>query len=127
MGRMPKGERLARQKLLRFLYEEKMVMYVDAELRGRVPDAWHVLAHDLDVSEPKEKVTLWLDRSVVKFYRAMGRGYQTRMNRILGTYAQMEIAGFLDAERIRTEQMKRMNETLSAAAPDAERDERVSG
>ena len=31
--------------------------------------------------------------SVAKFYRAMGEGYQARINRLLRTWAQMKIAG----------------------------------
>ena len=46
----------------------------------------------MDVTERKVKITIRLDESVVKFYRAMGVGYQARMNRVLQTYAQMQIA-----------------------------------
>ena len=46
----------------------------------------------MDATEPKEKITLWLDKSVAQFYRAQGRGYQARINRILATYAQLRIA-----------------------------------
>ncbi len=42
--------------------------------------------------EKKVQVTIRLDESVAKFYRAMGRGYQGRINRVLATYAQMRIA-----------------------------------
>jgi len=65
---------------------------VTEALREAVPEAWHTLEQDLDVAEPKEKVTLYLDRSVAKFYRAMGQGYQARINRLLATWAQMKIA-----------------------------------
>ena len=62
-------------------------------LREEVPEAWHTLEADLDVWEPKEKVTLYVETSVARFYRAMGHGYQARINRILATWAQMKIAG----------------------------------
>ncbi|WP_348540471.1 BrnA antitoxin family protein [Shimia sp. R9_3] len=44
------------------------------------------------MQERKEKVTLYLDKSVARFYRAMGKGYQARINRLLATWAQMKIA-----------------------------------
>ena len=47
---------------------------------------------DVPVSEKKEKVTLYLDASVLRFYRAQGRGYQARINRLLATYAHMKVA-----------------------------------
>jgi len=35
---------------------------------------------------------LYLDATVAKFFRAMGRGYQDRINRLLRVYAQAKIA-----------------------------------
>ncbi len=86
-----KTERLARERLarnLRKLEEEGNAEYV---VRDLCPDAWRTLEEDLDVEEKKVKVTLLLDHSVATFYRAMGRGYQARINRILATWAQMRI------------------------------------
>jgi hypothetical protein len=45
------------------------------------------------VQQAERKITLYLDRSVVRLFRAMGRGYQGRINRLLSTWAQMKIAG----------------------------------
>ena len=64
----------------------------DYDVRESVPKAWETLEHDVDVTEKKMQVSIRLDESVLKFYRAMGKGYQERMNRILATYAQMRIA-----------------------------------
>ena len=36
--------------------------------------------------EPKEQVTLRLDRDVLRWFRAQGRGYQTRINAVLRSY-----------------------------------------
>ena len=73
----------------------------DYFVQARVPDAWDTLEQDIDVDEPKEKITIYLDASVAKFYKAMGRGYQARVNRVLATFAQMRIA-----------QVKRLNEMM---------------
>lgn len=35
---------------------------------------------------PKEQVTLRLDRDVLEWFRAKGRGYQTRINTVLRAY-----------------------------------------
>ena len=68
-------------------------------LRDEVPAAWATLEQDIDVEEPKVKITLRLDESVAKYYRAMGKGYQERMNRVLATYAQMKIARVMEIDR----------------------------
>ena len=72
----------------------------------------------LGVTEPKVKVTLYLDASVARFFRAMGNGYQARINRVLSTWAQMKIAGML---REREEIERRFGWVMArdAAAEDA--------
>jgi uncharacterized protein (DUF4415 family) len=37
-------------------------------------------------AEPKERVTMWLDAEVVRWFREQGRGYQTRINAVLRAY-----------------------------------------
>lgn len=69
------------------------------DLRKDVPSAWATLEQDIDVEEPKVKITLRLDASVAKFFRAMGSGYQARINRVLSTYAQLKIAEVLENDR----------------------------
>ncbi|CUH54408.1 BrnA antitoxin family protein [Shimia marina] len=92
ISRDSKTKRAAREGLARNLLVLTSQAWVGAALREAVPEAWHHLEQDLDVSERKEKVTLYLDRSVAQFYRAMGKGYQARINRLLATWAQMKIA-----------------------------------
>lgn len=111
MARAPtKTERIAREKLFRHLWEERQDT-LTSELRARIPEAWHTLEMDMDLDEEKVKITLYLDASVAKFYRAMGKGYQGRINRILSTWAQMKIGGFLEAE---TFFRKRLSEIVEA-------------
>ena len=74
---------------LTYLRRERLV---STDIRDEVPEAWHTLEADIEAEETKEKVTLYLDRSVARFYKAMGKGYQTRINRLLRTWAQMKIA-----------------------------------
>ncbi len=92
--KLTKTERIARSKLFRHLWEARDDI-LDLELDAEVPDAWHTLEADIDVEEPKVKVTLYLDSSVARVFKAMGKGYHARVNRVLATWAQMKIAGLL--------------------------------
>jgi uncharacterized protein (DUF4415 family) len=40
--------------------------------------------------QPKEQVTLRLDRDVLEWFRAKGRGYQSRINTVLRAYYLQE-------------------------------------
>ncbi len=99
LKRMTKSQRIARDKLSHYLWLASQEEEISTAMRSEVPLAWYRLATDLDVQEPKMKVTLRLDESVAKFFRAMGPGYQTRINRILGTWAQLKIGEALEWER----------------------------
>ena len=110
MPPMSKTERISRQRMIRYLYEDQMGENdIELALRDKVPDAWHTLEHDLDVEEPKVKVTLRLDASVARFYRAMGQGYQARISRILGLWAHMKICDVLRLEEKYYAQMAQWN------------------
>ncbi|MGC8203047.1 BrnA antitoxin family protein [Aliiroseovarius sp. PTFE2010] len=102
-------ERLSRN--LNYLDDENLAL---EQVQAKVPEAWHTLEEDIEVFETKTKITLRLDNSVVKFYRAMGPGYQTRINRILATYAQMQIANLREAEAYMREDRVAVRETQRA-------------
>lgn len=103
---LTKTQRIARERLAELSWRAQMEDDVTVALRDEVPDAWHRLEADLDVVEKKVQITLRLDESVAKFYRAMGQGYQARISRILETYAQMKIAGALEWEARLEEMME---------------------
>ena len=90
--KLTKTEHLAMNCLFRNLkaFEDETIL--DYTLRDQIPEAWSTLEQDLDVEEKKTKVALWVDDSVAKFYRAMGKGYQGRITRVLATYAQLKIS-----------------------------------
>lgn len=98
MPKMNKTERLARERLIYHLWradEDELPLRV---MREEVPDAWHMIEADIDCFEPKEKITLYLDRSVARMFRTMGKGYQARLNRILNTWLAMKIAGLMEED-----------------------------
>ena len=84
----------------------------DYAVREVVPEAWDTLEQDIDVNERKVHITLRLDESVAKFYRAMGHGYQARINRILATFAQMRMAEVRQTERMVEEELAKMGVEL---------------
>lgn len=86
-----KSQRLATERFFKRLQRFEDDSELDYAIKKQIPAAWKTLEDDVDVHEPKVKVTLLLDESVAKYYRALGRGYQARINRILGTYAQLKI------------------------------------
>ena len=97
-ARITKSERLARRRLVYHLWRASEDQLPLTEIRAEAPEAWHIIEADLDCAEPKEKVTLYLDRSVARCFRAMGKGYQARINRILATWMEMKAAGLMEVE-----------------------------
>lgn len=83
--------RLARARLARHLQGLGDDEGLWLRVQERVPEAWATVEEDLDCEEEKVKVTLRLDASVARLFRAMGKGYQARINHVLATYAQMRM------------------------------------
>ncbi|WP_300037089.1 BrnA antitoxin family protein [uncultured Roseobacter sp.] len=99
MATMTKSELLARQRLIYHLWRADGDAVPLHRLRAEAPEAWHTIEADIDTHEPKVKVSLYLDRSVARLFRAMGKGYQQRINRILDTWLAMKMAGLMEEER----------------------------
>jgi uncharacterized protein (DUF4415 family) len=49
---------------------------------------WRQRAMILRPGQPKLRVTAYFDQEVVEWFRAQGRGYQTRMNAVLRAYME---------------------------------------
>jgi len=62
---------------------------------GEIPQAWHQIARHRGPRE-KTRLTLRVEADVVKFFRAMGRGYQERMNDVLRAWMHGRLAGLID-------------------------------
>ena len=109
MTAMTKTQRIAAERLSYHLWRADVeAAFDEAFIREQVPEAWHTLEADVDVEEPKVKVTLYLDSSVAKVFRAMGAGYQGRINRVLAMWVHMRAAGLLDVEGRLWERFKGM-------------------
>lgn len=65
----------------------------------RIPAAWSEIAIE-PFCPTKEKLSLRIDEDVLRFFRAAGQGYLTRMNKVLRTYMLARLAGVVKgAER----------------------------
>ena len=98
---------LSRQELrdLMRLSQDKMIARMLSE---EILEEWHMIVHDIPAYEKKEKLTLYLDKSLAKFFKAMGNGYQARINRILATWARMVI---LEDMELETALRRRLSQT----------------
>ncbi|MEM8536477.1 MAG: BrnA antitoxin family protein [Pseudomonadota bacterium] len=62
-----------------------------------VPEEWDEIWKDDDRRDAKRtRVTMRMDADVVKFFKAMGEGYQTRINRVLRTFMHYRLAGIIE-------------------------------
>ena len=60
--------------------------------RDAVPEAWHDIAQAVGPGR-KERVTLWVEADVLRFFRSMGKGHTTRMAEVLATFMHARLAG----------------------------------
>ena len=61
----------------------------DPDAAPEVDAAWFKSAHVV-MPEPKQAVSLRLDREVMEWFKKQGRGYQTRINAVLRAYVNSQ-------------------------------------
>jgi uncharacterized protein (DUF4415 family) len=94
-------EEIAHGRLMTELGELAIFETQMAALQRLVPKDWHTVEQDVPVRPHKTKITVDLDADVVKWFRAMGLGYQRRMNRILRTYMLAVISRHIERPEVR--------------------------
>ncbi|WP_417729628.1 BrnA antitoxin family protein [Roseovarius sp.] len=70
---------------------EQLAALPDSEIdTSDIPELGDDFWKNAQLIEPEgtEQITLRVKKSVLQTYRGMGKGYQTRMNAVLETYAQ---------------------------------------
>jgi hypothetical protein len=84
-------------------YGVDAIKMMDYELMGylsefeALPRAWDEIWQDKDRRDPKRtRVTIRLDADVVKFFKGLGEGYQTRLNRVLRAYMHFRLAKLIE-------------------------------
>ena len=57
---------------------------------GDIPELDETFWREAELVEPDrtEQITMRVKRSVLEYFRASGKGYQTRINRVLESYVQ---------------------------------------
>ena len=66
--------------------EEELEASIDHEEEGEID--WSTL--QVGIPGPKQQLTVRLDRDVVDWFKAQGRGYQTRMDAVLRGYVEAQ-------------------------------------
>ena len=94
-----RGKRTARARASYYYMAEAMRrlewdLHHKIEATRRIPAEWHEIAQRAE-RQPTERVTLRLDRDVVKFFRSMGAGYGPRINEVLRSYMHARLAGVI--------------------------------
>ncbi|MEM9436080.1 MAG: BrnA antitoxin family protein [Pseudomonadota bacterium] len=70
---------------------------VDALNRNEtIPREWNDIWRGEDRDTKRIRVTVSLDADVVRFFKALGPGYQPRMNRVLRSFMQARLAKIVD-------------------------------
>lgn len=88
-----------RQNLLRDLMRLDQDRMIDRLTQDIIPPEWHTLTWDIETRPKKQKITLYIDQAVAKFFQSMGTGFQTRINHLLATYMKLQCQQFLDLEK----------------------------
>lgn len=57
-----------------------------------LPEAWHRIAQE-PATGRKARLTLWVEEDVLKFFRALGPLWSTRMAEVLSTFMHARLAG----------------------------------
>lgn len=65
-------------------------------LKGRIPREWHRISAERD--HATDRITIRLDRDVLKFFRSMGPGYQPRINQVLRAFMHAKLMGILEGD-----------------------------
>jgi uncharacterized protein (DUF4415 family) len=86
------------------------------QMTGRIPAEWHEIAKKTPTVE-KEKVTLRLQKDVVKFFRSMGKDYGSRIDDVLRSYMFARLAGLIRGAETIDIYREREKEGLDGAKP----------
>ena len=88
---------------------------------GRLPEAWDEIWRLREYRDPaRQRVTIRLDADVVRFFRAMGEGYQTRMNRVLRAFMHMRLAQMVEGPETAPEAIRFVRAEDAVAPPPAQ-------
>lgn len=97
--RMNNREKLHHYYLVDLMRQLEFDLHDGREIYNHIPLEWEDIATQ-PATPVKTRITLRVDGDVAKFFRAMGTGYQTRMNAVLRAFMLSKISGVIKgAER----------------------------
>jgi uncharacterized protein (DUF4415 family) len=85
-SRERKSDLLRRLKEVDRIMDELTAIDEMPRLRRPIPSLWEDVWRAYPTHPPRRPLTLRLDEDVIAFFKAQGRGYQTRMNAVLRAY-----------------------------------------
>ena len=80
--------------------------------RNRIPYAWRDIA-EARYPQPKTRITLWVEKDVLRFYESMGKGYQARMNDTMRAFMLARLGDILKEKDV-IEELSGLGETRQA-------------
>jgi uncharacterized protein (DUF4415 family) len=89
--RLAAGEDRSDWNAVRAMTQAEVERLADEE-DGPLPDGWEDTI-TLGLPEPKQDVHIRLDAAVLRWFRAHGRGYQTRINAVLRSFVDARERG----------------------------------
>ncbi|MEM9268468.1 MAG: BrnA antitoxin family protein [Pseudomonadota bacterium] len=90
--RKSKAMDAAARRLQDALFDDHMLWDAAERQDHMIPEAWEDMSTYLPGEVEKHRVTLRVDAEVLKWYRKLGTGYQSRINGVLRTYMLARIA-----------------------------------
>jgi uncharacterized protein (DUF4415 family) len=82
--RIARGESKTDWRRVKRMAQAEVERLADEE-EGPLPEGWESTV-EIGVPEPKQAVHIRLDRGVVRWFKAHGPGYQTRINAVLRAF-----------------------------------------
>lgn len=70
-------------------------MHHEININQRIPEEWRMIWAERP-ERKKKRITIGIDEDVLRFFKSMGTGYQTKMNETLKSFMYARLAGFLE-------------------------------
>jgi uncharacterized protein (DUF4415 family) len=86
-----RGEDPTDWERVRALTDEEVEASIDYEEEG-YPSEWENAIPVSIILDPKRQITIRLDQDVLDWFKGQGEGYQTRINAVLRSYVEAQLA-----------------------------------
>ena len=96
-----KRERDALAELFSMMQQLQWDLSWRVTTEGRLPKEWGEIWRERSCA--KERVTIRVDRDVLRYFKSMGDGYGPRMNRVLRAFMAAQLSGLIENEDLPTQ------------------------